>query len=65
MKKYQTTDMTGFEPVLTLADMPEDGQDIDTAFGYSNLPAIRFVGGVETTENPSVSIPATTSIPNS
>ena len=65
MKKYQTTDMTGFEPVLTLAEMPENDQDIDTAFGYSYLPAIRFVGGTEATENPSVSIPSTATIPNS
>ena len=48
-----------------LREMPENDQDIDTAFGYSDLPAIRFVGGTEATENPSVSIPSTATIPNS
>ena len=65
MKKYQTTDLTGFEPVLTLADMPEDHQETDVAFGCSDLPAIRFVGGVGATENTPVNIPATAVIPNS
>ena len=62
MKKYQTNDLSGLEPVLTLADMPEDDQDAHAEVGFGTLPAIRFVGGVEMTGNQPVSIPTTSTV---
>ena len=50
LKKYRTSDMMTFEPILTLADMPVS-DPIDT---------VRFVGGATQSSGPTT-IPATAS----
>lgn len=62
LKKYKAADLTSFEPVLTLADMPEYEQENDDGFG--GLPAIRFVGGMAMTGEQPVHLPAIPSAPS-
>lgn len=50
LKKYKTSDMMTFEPVLTLADMPEP----------DSLKTIQFVGGMTQSTVPTA-IPSTAS----
>lgn len=51
LKKYKTSDMMTFEPILTLADMPISDP----------IETVRFVGGVTQSTAPTT-IPATISL---